>query len=94
MKTDRVIYELSCIKQAHLHLPPAERAKGSIGELIARYNSAVETLDEPILRRVYDLLYIKGMSTIVCALTLNCDRKSLYRYNLRLVTCLNEVLHA
>ena len=91
-RSDVVIYELSVIKQAGLHLTAKEILDSSVASLIARYDQAVAGLDEPILKRVYDVMYKQGLSSYLCADRLNCDRRSLYRYNIRLISVLSKVL--
>lgn len=88
LNTDHVLYDLNVIRGAYQRLSPEERTKGFLSTLIERYSMAVLQLDDPVLRRLYDLLYVKCNSREKCACLLNCDRRTIYRYNLALLTAL------
>ena len=85
---DRVCYDLKVIRGAYGSLTPEERSQGYIGDLIGRYSAAVAQLDDPVLRRVYELYGVRGLSWDVCAVRLNCDRRTVYRYRLQLLSAL------
>ncbi len=92
MSTDVVIYELSVIKQAYLHLTPEQRAlDNSVMRLIQKYDEAVSVLGDPELRRVYELLYVKGLSFSKVAFDLHYDKRTIFRKNLKLVSYLASV---
>lgn len=90
MTTDHVIYELNVIRNAYKRLTPNERNCGYIGNLIQRYTIAVEHLPDPVLARVYELMFVVGHGNHKVAAIMHFDVRTIYRKYLRLVSSLTD----
>lgn len=85
---NRVLFDLSLIRASFILLDPNERDADFISNLVDRYTRAVSLIEDVILHRVFELLYLQGLSREECAARMNCDRRTIYRYNQSLVSLL------
>ena len=73
-----VMSDLSKIRAAYRFLSPDEIRSSPFEQLIKRYDLAARLLD-PVLYRVYDLYYVKGLSQESIAAMLNCSPRYIWQ---------------